>query len=356
VAISAAFVLVAATTCTGSRRSITLTGSSPPTDRIIVHLDLTWMVWDREGSLIVSGLQYMGRGSVGRDRIGRLDLASGRLHLLPELSDPHCDQFEALELASLGLEQLAVMMECHPKGTPPFTRRNTLALLNGTSGAAQSMPGGELTVFDEPVQFTGGFTMDERGAIITALAGRCQTLFRWDETGTHPIELMIGGLRPWSMAEQLESNEPGRCKELGVASTPSLSPDGGRIAFGVQDVAGMRMGLRDFAPWDIYIADRDWTTADLIVRGIDLLGDLAWSPTGEWIAFYGEYGEGRTPGIWLASPTSGNVTLFSRGYVDWSSGYVDRLAWSPEGDRLAAYSPLGLQREQLLLFDNIPSA
>src|SRR5947207_230593 len=66
-----------------------------------------------------------------------------------------------------------------------------------------------------------------------------------------------------------------RMAKIGRASSPTLSPDGARVAF-VSDRTGVPQ---------VWVTTIDGGTALQVTTGDDPIGRVIWSPNGEWLAF-----------------------------------------------------------------------
>ena len=115
----------------------------------------------------------------------------------------------------------------------------------------------------------------------------------------------------------------------GIERDPTFSPDGKRIAFAWD---------KDGQDFDIHV--RQVSGGPLLSITKDFRGDdiaPAWSPDGEWIAFWRQDGE--RSGVYLASPLGGNERRLSRAYPEIDEGRsrwsTIQLSWSRGG--LLAY-------------------
>lgn len=96
---------------------------------------------------------------------------------------------------------------------------------------------------------------------------------------------------------------------VGTKSTPFDSPET------FEDVEGLAL-----SPWTIYEMSADQTELRDLLSGVNRV-ILKWSPSGDMIAFAGEY-RGQS-GVWLLEKDSGQVSLI------WP--YLAPFDWSPDG-------------------------
>jgi Tol biopolymer transport system component len=120
----------------------------------------------------------------------------------------------------------------------------------------------------------------------------------------------------------------------GVDANPCWSPDGRWIAFTRRDEEGP-------SDWqvltEIFVVPSAGGAARKLTSESDQVAhsELAWSPDGRWIAYFGE---DRT--IRLVSPNGGPSRVLSRDEsIDPDSAYFNGLSWSPDGRELAYAIP-----------------
>jgi Tol biopolymer transport system component len=107
-----------------------------------------------------------------------------------------------------------------------------------------------------------------------------------------------------------------------IASYPTWSPDGSRIAF----VMSPRGHLTRWAgDGDIYVINANGTDIRQLTDGLDATGP-AWSPDGSRIAFI--EGEGQALAVMRADGSHRHVIAHRR-------GYYESPAWSPDGRAIA---------------------
>lgn len=166
------------------------------------------------------------------------------------------------------------------------------------------------------------------------------------------VWLMRGGIAPVRAAVKDEGRvyrlelydpEASDCPRQPRADLPAWSPDGESIAFFFSSASVPLTGqARLDAPWDLYVTDPDFTRPKKQVTRIVDPGRPVWSPDSRWVAFSGEI-PGRGPGTWLYEPASGQLKRIAT----WE---MRLLAWSPDGDQIAAVERMPA-RSSLLLFD-----
>ena len=141
-----------------------------------------------------------------------------------------------------------------------------------------------------------------------------RVLFFADRAGTehHEGDLYVinadgGGLR--------QLNPPGTTHNWLNLPGGSLSPDGGQVAFAVDEA--------------VFVADVDGGDARQITEKTGFAWAVSWSPTGEWIVFTRQHGT--TSVISLVRPDGADLREVS----DQAAGAV----WSPNGDALLVARP-----------------
>jgi Tol biopolymer transport system component len=112
---------------------------------------------------------------------------------------------------------------------------------------------------------------------------------------------------------------------------PSWSPDGTQIAFGgVEDLnADGTLGVEESG---VYLTDLQ--TGDVRRAAVGLLGGwrLSWSPAGEWLLARGVQPGDPVPFAYALHTASGDT------FTHPEIGQITTACWSPEGDRVAAFS------------------
>jgi Tol biopolymer transport system component len=99
---------------------------------------------------------------------------------------------------------------------------------------------------------------------------------------------------------------------------PSLSPDADEVAF--------LHSPRDDGRYDVWVGSTSVNNAEQLTATRDA-SSVAWSPTGDWIAYVKAWSEVTFEGeIMLIRPNGDDETLLTRG---------DAPTWSPDGSRLA---------------------
>jgi Tol biopolymer transport system component len=121
-------------------------------------------------------------------------------------------------------------------------------------------------------------------------------------------------------------NPPGTTHNFLDVAEGSVSPDGRRVAFGVEG--------------RIYVADLDGGEAQPITDRADFVWAVSWSPTGEWIAYTRQ--RGSTSVISLVRPDgSDQKEIWSKG----GSEEASRGMWSPNGQALVVLRGLDTQHD-----------
>lgn len=104
----------------------------------------------------------------------------------------------------------------------------------------------------------------------------------------------------------------------GANFDPSLSPDADEVAF--------LHSPRDDGRYDLWVGSTSMNDAQQLTNTRDV-SSIAWSPTGDWIAYVNAWSEVTFEGdLMLIRPNGEDETLLTRG---------DSPTWSPDGSRLA---------------------
>ena len=118
--------------------------------------------------------------------------------------------------------------------------------------------------------------------------------------------------------------------EQGIVFSPAWSPNGKTIAFFVTlDAIGRSGWSRSDGEYKIFFMNPMEQKPYPVVGKIYDPFRLTWSRDSKWLAFIGNYGILRTKGIWVYSVESGKIYPVV-------SGDFSRIAWSPDGNKIAA--------------------
>lgn len=140
------------------------------------------------------------------------------------------------------------------------------------------------------------------------------------------------------------------CPNEGRAAEPALSIDGRYLAFAASPES-LTLADRDArlaAPWSLFIADLAVGEIRLIAADLDRAVGIAWSPDSSRISFLGRYQEADS-GIWTVDKSGGSPQQLA-------GGEFTSVAWSVDGQRLAAIrplpsAPLGSFAADVVIFD-----
>lgn len=106
---------------------------------------------------------------------------------------------------------------------------------------------------------------------------------------------------------------------------PSLSPDADKMAF--------LHSARDDGRYDLWVGSTSIDNAEQITNTRDV-SSVAWSPTGDWIAYVKGWSENTLEGeIFLVRPDGDDETRLTRG---------DAPTWAPDGSRIAFFRGGGI--------------
>ncbi len=158
------------------------------------------------------------------------------------------------------------------------------------------------------------------------------TLYWITSATTQPITITLTeGSRSWYLPDSVHAREAyyqGRIsyrdpQTVGKVGHVAWSPDGNFVAFwGTLDSIGRPSNALQRMPWDLYLLD----TTTLDVRRIPLkvydAFRLAWSPNSQWLAYIAP-----DEGVWLLDPQTNQPILIQE-------GIFHDLTWTPDGQRI----------------------
>jgi hypothetical protein len=140
------------------------------------------------------------------------------------------------------------------------------------------------------------------------------TLYWLSPNGPEPMQVAVGeGEAKWSLAEALEQTTCIReCDPspppVGIASTPSWSPDGKTIAFTASPAAMALQGLsRVNAVYSLFLMDETELKPRAILNGLYQPRLLRWSPNGQHLLLDACIGLLRRCGLWAYNPHHGSL-------------------------------------------------
>lgn len=123
-------------------------------------------------------------------------------------------------------------------------------------------------------------------------------------------------------------------EEFRRAATPAWSPNGEQLAFAANETAPSRSnnpfanlggaGSILYYPWNLYVEELQSGERQLLLKGVQLLDQLKWSPQGDKLTFTGIYRE--REGLWLIDVATNELFLIWPKQVDYD--------WHPEGEQL----------------------
>src|ERR1041385_5700474 len=116
------------------------------------------------------------------------------------------------------------------------------------------------------------------------------------------------------------ATEVARMARVGACWSPSISPDGTRIAF-ISDLNGVPQ---------VWIVPTEGAWPELITALDDQILAVSWSPTGEWLSFTLAPGGGMNAQIYVVRPDGSNLRLLTDGGKENNF----RGAWTRDGKHI----------------------
>jgi len=244
----------------------------------------------------------------------------------------HCSRIDYPGSAVLPDGRLGLIQRCYdrwPDRPTPLGDESYLLAYDWATGDIDQLVEGPLPNSDLAGEFTWNPEMTRGAQEFVSLYG---TLYWISPTGTEPMTATVSdGRRSWSLDENyLAIRDHLEANDTGVARAPAWSPDGTQIAFlSTLDSIGRGDMGRTAGSWGLYLMGPVALEPKPVLDGIYDPTAMQWSPDGEWLAFVGQAGQRRQRGLWLYSPTLDQLKLVAE-------GRVVGLAWSPDGDAIAA--------------------
>ena len=140
------------------------------------------------------------------------------------------------------------------------------------------------------------------------------TLYWLSPDGPEPMQVVVGeGEAKWSLAEALKQTTcTRRCEPspppVGIAGTPSWSPNGTTIAFTASTTAMALQGLsRVNAIYSVYLMDEIEQKPRAVLNGLSQPRLLRWSPNGQQLLLDACIGLLRRCGLWTFNPQDGSL-------------------------------------------------
>lgn len=224
--------------------------------------------------------------------------------------------------------RLGLINRCISRGDPPGLKRQYMVAYDLQIKNTQLIVNEPL-----PSYLTNAFTWnpDMTLGLAQRYGGLSGTFYWITPEHVAPVDFVISdGKRSFLPANVLSS--PSNNKDQGIVFSPVWSPDGKTIAFFVTlDAIGREGFSRSEGEYKIFFMDPVEQKPAPVVGGINDPSELIWSPDSKWLAFIGHYGILKTEGIWVYSVESGKIYPVV-------SGDFSRMAWSPDGNKIAATS------------------
>jgi WD40 repeat protein len=190
----------------------------------------------------------------------------------------------------------------------------------------------------EPLPDTGQFTWDptlSRGVFSTV--GSYSTLFWLTAAGTEPVTITLtDGAKSWFLPDSIIASEqynPANYRDphsVGNVGDIAWSPVGDRIAFwATLEPIGQPYNLLRQMAWTLYMLDSRTMQVKTILKEVYDPISLAWSPDGQWLMYTTGQGNNQPEGVWLISPRTGRSRLMLEGHYQHS-------IWSPDGSSIVS--------------------
>ncbi|MEO7841167.1 MAG: hypothetical protein ABIU06_17640 [Anaerolineales bacterium] len=223
--------------------------------------------------------------------------------------------------------RLGLINGCISFGDYPDEKRQYMAVYNFQTKETQLLVNEPL-----PSYLSNAFTWnpDMSLGLAQIYGGLNGTIYWISPEGVAPVNFVISdgerSFLPSRDFPQFLVNSEGQ----GIVFSPTWSPDGKTIAFfATLDAIGRRGFSRSDGEYKIFFMDPVEQRPHPVVGNIYDAFKLTWSSDSKWLAFIGSHGMLKTYGIWLYSLESGEIYYLV-------SGRFDRIAWSPDGTKIAA--------------------
>jgi hypothetical protein len=246
----------------------------------------------------------------------------GDTHQLPLPRDPSCQLQEYLDPTLLAPGRLGYVDRCVSRNDPFARDRFTFQSHDLTT--ERTRPLVQESIREQVMTF--GWNITHAEGVAGLGDDLCATLVFLTSGSIRFPEITVGGDEgPVTIDASLI--DPRRCGERPRAAWPALDPGGSMIAFFASpDSVGARGLERADVPWNLYLLRSGESEAEELLPGIRYSRSLTWSPGGDRLLFSGELAG--TMATWIYDPATERV----RGIAP----YMDWLAWSPDGNEIAA--------------------
>jgi hypothetical protein len=222
--------------------------------------------------------------------------------------------------------RLGLINGCVSRGDPPGLKRHYMVAYNFKTKETNLLVNEPL-----PNYLSNGFTWNpEMTKGLQQIYGGLEGTIYWmSPEDVAPVDFSISdGKRSFSPAKDFphfSGND-----EQGIVFSPAWSPDGKTVALLVTlDAIGRSGFSRSEGEYKIFFMDPIEQKPYPVMDEIYDPFRLTWSSDSKWLAFIGDYGLMRSHGIWLYSVESGKTYLIA-------SGNFSRIAWAPDGTKIAA--------------------
>ncbi len=251
------------------------------------------------------------------------------LHLPPFVAELDCNGVEDINYSHPSLlpdGRLGLINSCISRGDPPGQKRQYMVAYNFQTKATNLLVKEPL-----PNYLSNGFTWnpDMTQGLQQIYGGLNGTIYWMSSEKIMPVDFAISdGKRSFLPAKDFPQFSDS--SEQGIVFSPVWSPNGRTIAFFVTlDAIGRNGFIRSDGEYKIFFMDPIEQKPVPVADKIYHPSKLIWSPDSTWLAFVGEYGASKMHGLWLYSTNLRKVYFIA-------SGIFENIAWSPDGNRIAA--------------------
>jgi tricorn protease len=311
-----------------------------------------WPMWSPHGATIYFVSDRSGRDEIWsstQGRLRKLTSIGGGSVLWPTIArDGRTVAFEhdfgvwRCDTASGATRQVPIAL----RGLPDVALPQHLTLTSGFSDLDLAPDGKKIAFVARGRAFVASATEGGKAQAVPLSKPAAQAVPMW-APGSQRIAFTVDGGTETAIATydfpdgpERTITPPGHFDDY-----PHWSPDGKSLAF-VRD--GRELRLLDVAT----LSERVLATAALDRRPFGDLGDIAFSPAGDWIAFVSDFHARGFANVSVVPVGGGEL----RKIADLPDGSAGPLVWSPDGTRLYFVTSQRTENGQIAQIDLIPRA